>query len=59
MNTPRTSKNDQRLGQLRAILDAGLDEALRRGFHGTLAVELNVEDGTIRETRLRTEWVAK
>jgi hypothetical protein len=36
-----------------------LAEALRRGFFGTAAVELSVQDGTIQHIRRRVERIEK
>jgi hypothetical protein len=36
-----------------------LESSLRRGFYGTLAVEVTVQDGTIQLIRERTERVNK
>jgi hypothetical protein len=36
-----------------------LAEALRRGFHGTVALEAVVQDGTIQHLRRRVEQLEK
>jgi hypothetical protein len=46
-----TAGNAKKVAQLQAILAEMLAEALRRGFFGTAAVELTVQDGTIQHIR--------
>jgi hypothetical protein len=36
-----------------------LDQALRRGFHGTAAIEVSVQDGTIQNIRRKVEQMEK
>jgi len=47
------------VAQLEAILAEILAEALRRGFFGTAAVKLSVQDGTIQHIRRTVERVEK
>jgi hypothetical protein len=55
----RTPTNEQKVSQLREALAEILVEILRRGFHGTAAVELRVQDGTIQNIRRRIERIEK
>lgn len=50
-----TPANDRKLALLEAALAELLAEALRRGFFGTAAVELSVQDGTIQHVRRKIE----
>jgi hypothetical protein len=61
MTTTRshTPVNQQKIALLQTALDEVLAEALRRGFHGTAAVELCVQDGTIQHIRRRVERIEK
>jgi hypothetical protein len=59
MSHPPTAANERKLAQLQAILAEILGEALRRGFHGTAAVELCVQDGTIQHIRRRLERIER
>ena len=60
MMTPAKSPaNAQKVTQLEAALAELLAQALRRGFFGTAAVELSVQDGTIQHIRRRVERIEK
>jgi len=51
--------NLEKLGQFRQVLAEALDEALQRGFFGSVTVEVSVQDGTIQHIRLRVERIQK
>jgi len=60
MMTPTKSPvNEKRLTQLQTAWAELLAEALRRGFFGTAAVELSVQDGTIQHIRRTVERIEK
>jgi hypothetical protein len=54
-----TPANQQKLDVLKTAFREVLAEALRRGFHGTAAIELSVQDGTIQHVRRRVERIDK
>jgi hypothetical protein len=54
-----TSGNAKKLTQLQTILAEMLAESLRRGFFGTAAIELSVQDGTIQHIRRMVERIEK
>ncbi|MBN1393745.1 MAG: hypothetical protein JW959_01755 [Pirellulales bacterium] len=54
-----TAGNAKKVAQLQAIMAEILAEALRRGFFGTAAVELSVQDGTIQNIKRKVERVEK
>jgi hypothetical protein len=54
-----TPGNAKKLAQVQTALAEVLAEALRRGFFGTAAVELTVQDGTIQNIRRKVERVEK
>ena len=47
------------MAQLQSIMAELLAESLRRGFFGTAAVELSVQDGTIQHIRRKVERIEK
>ena len=49
----------KKVAQLQSIVAEVLAEALRRGFFGTAAVELSVQDGTIQHIRRTVERIEK
>ncbi len=55
----KTTGNAKKVAQLQAVMAEVLTEALRRGFFGTAAVELSVQDGTIQNIRRRVERIEK
>jgi hypothetical protein len=60
MITPAKSPaNATKVAQLQSALAEVLSEALRRGFFGTAAVELNIQDGTIQHIRRRVEQIER
>ena len=54
-----TSGNAKKVEQLQSIVAELLAEALRRGFFGTAAVELSVQDGTIQHIRRTVERIER
>ena len=54
-----TPGNVKKVAQLQSIMAEILAEALRRGFLGTAAIELNVQDGTIQHIRRTIERIEK
>jgi hypothetical protein len=60
MNQPLPSPANNRMTEkLRQILDTLLERALQRGFFGTAAVEISVQDGTIQHIRYRLEQLER
>jgi len=55
----RSRTNAERVKQLQTALAEFLDQGLRRGFHGTVAVEASIQDGTIQHIRRRFEQLEK
>jgi hypothetical protein len=51
--------NAKKVAQLQSIVAEVLAEALRRGFFGTAAIELSVQDGTIQHIRRTVERIEK
>jgi hypothetical protein len=54
-----TPANTRKMAQLEAALAEMLAETLRRGFFGTAAVELSVQDGTIQHIRRKVERIER
>lgn len=54
-----TPGNVKKVAQLEAALGEILAQVLRRGFFGTAAVELSVQDGTIQHIRRRLERIER
>lgn len=60
MTTPTKSPaNAKKVTQLESALSEILAEALRRGFFGTAAVELSIQDGTIQHIRRKVERIER
>ena len=59
MTHAKTIGNAKKVAQLQAVMAEVLSEALRRGFFGTAAVELSVQDGTIQNIRRKVERIEK
>ena len=59
MTLTETSANRKMTVQLKATLSEVLAEALRRGFHGSVGVELDVQDGTIQNIRRKVEQIQR
>ncbi len=51
--------NRRKLARLQAVLSEMLGEALRRGYFGTMSIELGIADGTIQHIRRKTERLEK
>ena len=51
--------NAKKVAQLETALAEILAQALRRGFFGTAAVELSVQDGTIQHIRQTLERIER
>jgi hypothetical protein len=47
--------NRQKLVKLREVVDTLLEKGLRRGFFGVIAVEVNIQDGTIQHIEERIQ----
>jgi hypothetical protein len=54
-----TPTNAKKVAQLQQAVAELLAEALRRGFFGTAAVELSIQDGTIQHIRRRLDRIEK
>ncbi len=54
-----TTSNSRKAAQVHAVLTEILREALRRGFFGTVAVELSVNDGTIQHIRSTVDRIER
>ena len=54
-----TTGNRTKIAQVEAVLAALLAETLRRGFFGTVRIELAVQDGTIQHVRKVVEQVER
>ena len=59
MTHSKSPGNTKKLAQLEAVLAQTLGEVLKRGFFGTAAVELSVQDGTIQHIRQKMERIEK
>jgi len=59
MTLTETAGNRRKMAQLKTALAEVLAEILRRGFHGTAAVEVSVQDGTIQCIRRRVERIER
>jgi hypothetical protein len=57
--TANTTGNRNKVAQVEAALAALLAETLRRGFFGTIRLELAVQDGTIQNVRKVVEQVER
>lgn len=56
MTTPEnTTGNRTKLSLVERAWSDLLAEALRRGFHGAVSLELHVQDGTIQSVKKRVE----
>ncbi len=54
-----TPGNTKKLAQLQAAMTELLAEATRRGFFGVVALEMNVQDGTIQSIRRKLERIER
>ena len=55
----RTPANVKKVAQLEQVVADMLAEALRRGFFGTTAIEISIQDGTIQHIRRKVERIEK
>jgi hypothetical protein len=51
--------NQAKLSRVWQALDSLLGQVLREGFHGTAAIELTIQDGTIQRLNKRLESVER
>ena len=54
-----TGANCQKMEQIRTAMSEMLAGVLKRGFHGTAALEMTVQDGTIQHIRRKVEQVER
>lgn len=54
-----TPANQRKTAQLVSSLKEMLADALRKGFHGKVGVELNIQDGTIQQICRRVERIER
>jgi hypothetical protein len=54
-----TPTNQEKLNQIRSAMTEMLAGVLKRGFHGTAALEMTVQDGTIQHIRRKVEQVER
>ncbi|MGA2619849.1 MAG: hypothetical protein ABSF26_19725 [Thermoguttaceae bacterium] len=54
-----TQANAKKMVQLKAALSELLEQVLRRGFFGTAAVRLTLQDGTIQQIRCMVDRLEK
>jgi hypothetical protein len=59
MTTTATNANVKKVAQLERALAELLAATLKRGFFGTAAVEVSVQDGTIQHIRRKVEQIEK
>ena len=59
MTQTKSSGNVKKVAQLESTLAGLLAEALRRGFFGTAAIEMSIQDGTIQHIRRKVERVER
>lgn len=60
MVTPtKSNTNAKKVAQLESALAEILVQTLRRGFFGTAAIEVSVQDGTIQHIRRKVERIEK
>ncbi len=54
-----TQTNREKLARVESVLAGLLAEGLRRGFHGSVGLEVVIQDGTIQHMRQRVERLEK
>lgn len=59
LTTQQSPTNLAKTGRSVAMLDDLLKQALQRGFHGTVRLEITVQDGTIQHIRKGLEQLEK
>ncbi len=57
MDSIKSPMNEKKLVQLQSMLAEILSEAFKRGFYGTVSLELTVQDGIIQRIRQRVERI--
>lgn len=57
ITTIKSTSNQQKVVQLQNVLEHLLLEVLQRGFHGTAAVEVFIQDGTIQSVHRKVEQI--
>lgn len=57
ITTIKSTSNQQRVDQLQTMLERVLVEVLQRGFYGTAAIEVLVQDGTIQSVHRKVEQI--
>ena len=55
----KTTANKNKISQMSIAMKEILEEATRRGFYGTAAIEISVSDGSIQWIKRRVERVVK
>ncbi|OHB73625.1 MAG: hypothetical protein A2V70_03545 [Planctomycetes bacterium RBG_13_63_9] len=59
MTHGKSPGNAKKVAQLESSLAGLLAEALKRGFFGTAAIELSIQDGTIQHIRQTLERIER
>jgi hypothetical protein len=59
MSTAASQTNQAKLSRAREAWTETLDTALQRGFHGSIVIEMAIQDGTIQHVRRRVEQLEK
>lgn len=59
LTVQQSPTNTAKIGRSVALLDDLLKQALQRGFHGTVRLEITVQDGTIQCLRKSIEQLEK
>jgi hypothetical protein len=59
MTLRKSPGNQQKLDRLKMLLGQLLAESLQHGFHGIVAVEIQVQDGTIQSIRRKVEQIER
>ncbi len=55
----KTTANKNKVGQIATAVKEMIEEATRRGFYGTAAIEISISDGSIQWIKRRVERVVK
>ena len=59
LTTQQSPTNTAKIGRSLTLLDDLLRQALQRGFHGSVRLEITVQDGTIQHIRKCLEQLEK
>lgn len=59
MTSTQSPANQRKISQLRSAWGEILAEALQPGFHGSVAVEIGIQDGTIQHVRRKVEQIER